>query len=60
MGVEALQALLTGIGRSCDTDDWWCNTLGAVIGAALAWVALRWARPRQPDSEGPLRSIARS
>ena len=58
--LEAVQAAVPGIGRSCDTGDWWCNTLGALVGAALAWAALRSARRGQPDSEGPLRSMARS
>lgn len=43
-GLEALQALVPAIGRSCDSNDWLSNTIGAVIGAALAWVALRLAR----------------
>ncbi len=42
--VEALQALATGLGRSCDTTDWASNTIGAVIGAAIAAVALLLAR----------------
>jgi hypothetical protein len=33
-------------GRSCDTNDWLCNTIGAVIGALLAWVTLNVARRR--------------
>jgi glycopeptide antibiotics resistance protein len=43
--LEALQAVLPAIGRSCDTNDWLSNTMGAVIGATVAWVALRRARP---------------
>jgi VanZ family protein len=43
-GLEVLQALVPTIGRSCDTNDWLSNTIGAVIGAAIAWAALRWAR----------------
>ena len=39
--LEAVQALVPAIGRSCDTNDWLSNTLGAVLGAALAWVVLR-------------------
>jgi hypothetical protein len=42
--LEALQALVPAIGRSCDTNDWLSNTIGAVIGATLAWAGLRWAR----------------
>lgn len=42
--VEALQAAVPAIGRSCDTNDWLSNTLGAALGAGLAWVALRRAQ----------------
>lgn len=44
LGIEAFQATVTVIGRSCDTTDWLNNTIGAAIGAALAWIALRWPR----------------
>lgn len=37
--LEALQAFVTGLGRSCDTD-WLSNTIGAATGAGLAAVAL--------------------
>ena len=39
--IEVLQALVPAIGRSCDTSDWLCNSIGAVIGGLLAWPALR-------------------
>lgn len=42
--IEVIQALATGLGRSCSTNDWLSNTIGALIGAALAWAALRLAR----------------
>ena len=42
--IEVIQALATGLGRSCSANDWLANTIGALIGAALAWVALRPAR----------------
>jgi hypothetical protein len=45
LGVEALQALVPALGRSCSTGDWSSNTIGALVGAALAGVALRLARP---------------
>ena len=38
--VEVGQALVPALGRSCSTNDWWFNTLGAVLGAALALAAL--------------------
>lgn len=44
--LEAFQALVPAIGRSCDTSDWLCNTIGAVVGAMLAGISLRLARPR--------------
>lgn len=42
--IEAVQAAALGLGRSCSTDDWLSNTIGAAIGAALALVALAWAQ----------------
>lgn len=39
--IEGVQALAPAIGRSCDTTDWLSNTIGAMIGAALAAIALR-------------------
>ena len=38
--LEALQALVTGLGRSCDTTDWSSNTIGAATGAGVAVAAL--------------------
>jgi VanZ family protein len=43
-GVEALQALAPVLGRSCSTNDWLSNTVGAALGGVLAAVALRLAR----------------
>ena len=43
-GVELLQALAPALGRSCSTNDWLANSVGAVLGAALAWAGLRLAR----------------
>ncbi|MFD6177513.1 MULTISPECIES: VanZ family protein [unclassified Isoptericola] len=55
--VELVQALVPALGRSCDTDDWLSNTIGAALGAGLAWVAVvRWRRSQgrwtgtNPDS----------
>lgn len=41
VALEAAQAFLPG--RACDTNDWLNNTIGAVIGAALAFAVLRAA-----------------
>ncbi|MWV51265.1 VanZ family protein [Rathayibacter sp. VKM Ac-2803] len=38
--IELVQALLPDLGRSCDTDDWFMNTVGALVGAVLAAVIL--------------------
>lgn len=49
-GIEALQAVMTGLGRSCSTNDWMSNTIGAALGgvlAALAMSATRWRRQRR-------------
>ncbi|MCZ2263402.1 VanZ family protein [Isoptericola sp. QY 916] len=46
--IEVVQALVPAIGRSCDTNDWLSNTIGAAAGALLASVALRrWRRRAQ-------------
>ncbi|MBB2903336.1 membrane-bound metal-dependent hydrolase YbcI (DUF457 family) [Kineococcus radiotolerans] len=42
--IEAFQAFVPALGRSCDTSDWSSNTLGAVVGGLLAWAALALAR----------------
>ncbi len=52
--LETVQALAPAIGRSCDTNDWLSNTIGAVIGGALAWVALRLAAPGRDGVQGSL------
>lgn len=44
--IETLQALVPALGRSCSTDDWLSNTVGAVIGGLLGWLALTLARNR--------------
>jgi glycopeptide antibiotics resistance protein len=44
--IEVTQALLTALGRSCSTNDWLANTLGAALGAAIAAVVI-WFRRRQ-------------
>ena len=52
VGIETLQALVPSLGRSCDTNDWLNNTLGAVVGAALAWTAIVLARGAVTDGPG--------
>lgn len=42
--IELVQAVVPALGRSCSTNDWLSNTLGAVLGAGLAAVALVLAR----------------
>lgn len=44
--VEVGQALVPALGRSCDTNDWLSNSIGALVGAGLAVVALRLATRR--------------
>lgn len=34
--IEIIQALAPGLGRTCDTNDWFMNTVGAAVGASLA------------------------
>ncbi|MBO0842146.1 MAG: VanZ family protein [Nocardioides sp.] len=41
--IEVAQAFTPALGRSCSSDDWLSNTLGALLGAVLALVALRIA-----------------
>ncbi|MGW1075056.1 VanZ family protein [Streptomyces sp. NPDC002537] len=45
--IEATQAVLTGIGRECDSSDWLMNTVGAALGAALAWLYCTRIEPRR-------------
>jgi len=44
--IEVIQAFVTGLGRSCSTNDWLSNSLGGLLGAVLALVAIRLARWR--------------
>jgi ElaB/YqjD/DUF883 family membrane-anchored ribosome-binding protein len=43
--IETVQALVPAIGRSCSTNDWLSNTIGAAIGVLLGVIALRLAGP---------------
>ncbi|MDT9591481.1 VanZ family protein [Nocardioides zeae] len=54
--IELLQAVATPLGRSCSTNDWLSNTLGAALGVAIAGVAIALHRvrtnpPRPRDDE---------
>jgi hypothetical protein len=51
--IEAVQALVPEIGRSCSTNDWLSNTIGAAIGVLLAVVALRLAGPSGRSERTP-------
>lgn len=42
--IELVQALVPPLGRSCDTNDWLSNSIGAVIGVGLAGIAALLAR----------------
>ena len=48
--IEASQALVAAIGRACDTGDWLMNTIGAVVGAALAYLVSRPPRPSRTSA----------
>lgn len=50
-GLELLQAVVPAIGRSCDTNDVLSNSIGALVGAGLALLALWRAGPRRSSSE---------
>jgi uncharacterized membrane protein YccC len=48
--IETVQALVPALGRSCSTNDWLSNTIGAAIGVLLGVIALRLAGPiRHPE-----------
>ncbi|GAA2171199.1 hypothetical protein GCM10009846_04260 [Agrococcus versicolor] len=58
LGIELVQAVVTPIGRSCDTSDWIANTAGSVIGATLAAIGLglaRWQRRTAVDDDRTVR-----
>lgn len=52
--IEATQAVLPVLGRSCSTGDWLANSIGALIGAGLGWIALSLARRRAAPRERAL------
>lgn len=44
--IEVVQALAPVLGRRCDTNDWFMNTVGALLGVAIAVVICRLGRHR--------------
>ena len=44
--IEVVQALAPVLGRRCDTNDWFMNTVGAVLGAVIALVICALERRR--------------
>lgn len=63
--IETAQMLVPVLGRACDTNDWWMNTIGAAIGAllSLAILVLDRRRRRILDQEAttvPAESRARA
>ena len=50
--IELLQAIVPALGRSCSTNDWLSNTLGSVLGAALASLAFAASRFRHEGTTG--------
>jgi hypothetical protein len=40
VAIELLQALIPGLGRACDTNDWLMNTVGAAIAALAVWTII--------------------
>jgi glycopeptide antibiotics resistance protein len=45
--IEFVQALAPVLGRRCDTNDWFMNTVGAVLGAVIALVICALERRRK-------------
>jgi hypothetical protein len=48
--IEVVQALAPVLGRRCDTNDWFMNTVGALLGAVIAVVICRLGRRRATRS----------
>ena len=45
--IEVVQALAPVLGRRCDTNDWFMNIVGAILGAAIALVICAIDRRRR-------------
>lgn len=48
--IELFQALVPILGRACDTNDWFMNTVGAALGALLAVVIIA-VEARRPERQ---------
>jgi hypothetical protein len=44
--IELVQGAVPALGRACDAGDWQANTIGSVVGAGLALMALEFHRNR--------------
>ena len=44
--IELVQGAVPALGRACDLGDWQANTIGSVVGAGLALMALEFHRNR--------------
>ncbi|MBO1770940.1 VanZ family protein [Agrococcus sp. TF02-05] len=53
LAIEAVQALVPALGRSCAADDALANGVGAAVGALLAVAALAIARRARPGADRP-------
>lgn len=51
--IEATQGLLPVLGRSCSTGDWVANSIGALLGAGLGWIALSLAKRADVGDASP-------
>jgi hypothetical protein len=50
--IEAVQAALHDIGRSCDTNDWFMNTIGVALGVLAAVATIALGNRRMPAAPG--------
>jgi VanZ family protein len=49
--IELVQALLPNLGRACDTNDWFMNTVGAVLAGLLSAGIIAVNRRRRPTRQ---------
>lgn len=49
--VELVQGLLPALGRACDTNDWYMNTIGAAVGALIAAIVIVARARRTSDAD---------